>query len=171
VKLVESIRQAGCDVGSGFAVQPLCLNEPGTSGRVPERPSEVPSGLGVVVRALPTSSVTASNGQSSESDVVHDHIRLRQHQIAAIAGIVFGIRSRQVKHAGSTESGETVGGSSSGGELSPGRGSAEMISDGRPERRRSELLPAPGAMTMRSGPGNHARALPPSGRDHRCQRQ
>jgi hypothetical protein len=35
-----------------------------------------------------------------------------------------------VRHADTTESGETVGGSSCGGELSTGGRSAEMISDG-----------------------------------------
>ena len=59
VKLFESIRQAGCEVGGRFAVQPLGLDEPGTSGRVAEGASEVPSGLGVVVGILPTASVTS----------------------------------------------------------------------------------------------------------------
>jgi hypothetical protein len=34
-----------------------------------------------------------------------------------------------MEHVGTTDGGQTVGGSSCGGELSPGRGSAEMISD------------------------------------------
>jgi hypothetical protein len=61
VKLLESIRQAGCDVGSRLAVQPLRLDEPGTSGRIPEGASKVASGLGVVVgarQASPPSDVT-----------------------------------------------------------------------------------------------------------------
>lgn len=49
------------------------------------------SSLGMVVRTLPTGSVTSCYGQSSESSVVHDHIRPGQHEIAAIARIVIGI--------------------------------------------------------------------------------
>ena len=71
---------------------------------------------------LPTGSVASCNRQPSESGVVHDHIRLRQHQIAAVACIGLRIRTRHVKHASPTESGETVGGSSCGGELSLGWG-------------------------------------------------
>jgi hypothetical protein len=86
--------------------------------------------LGVVERALPTGSVIASNCQPSESDVVHDHIRLGQHQIVAVAYIGVHL-ARHVKHAGTTEGGETVGGSLCGGELSACRGPSEMISDCR----------------------------------------
>ena len=49
VKLFESIGKGGCDVGSQFAVQPLCLNQPGTSGRIPEGASAVACGLGVAL--------------------------------------------------------------------------------------------------------------------------
>ena len=84
----------------------------------------------MVVRALPTSRVTSCDSQPSESDVVDDHIRLRQHQIAAITYIGVPIAAGHVEHLRTTESGETVGGSSCGGELSTGGGSAEMISDG-----------------------------------------
>ena len=84
----------------------------------------------MVVGTLPTGSVTSCNRQSSEPDVVHDHIRLRQHQIVAVACIVICIGARHMQHAGTTEGGETVGGSSGGGELSPGGRSTEMISDG-----------------------------------------
>jgi hypothetical protein len=94
VKLFECIGKGGRDVGSRFAVQPVCLNEPGTSSRIPEGALEVPSGLGVVVRTLPTSSVTSCNPQPPESDVVHDHIRLRQHQVAVIACVGVGIGAR-----------------------------------------------------------------------------
>ena len=130
MKLFEGIGKGVCDIGSRFAVQTLCLDQPGTSGRVPEGAFEVPSGLGVVVGALPTGSVTSCDRQPSESDVVHDHIRLRQHQIVAVACVGVSIGARHVKHTGTTESGETVGGPSGGGELSPGGGSTEMISDG-----------------------------------------
>ena len=140
VKLFEGIGKGGCDIGSRFAVQPLCLDEPGTSSRIPERASQVPSGLGVVVRALPTGSVTSCNRQPSEPDVVHDHIRLRQHQIVAVACIVVAIGARHMEHAGTTEGGETVGGSSCGSQLSPGGRSAEMISDGRPDANRKVLV-------------------------------
>jgi hypothetical protein len=65
----------------------------------------------------------------TDLDVVHDHIRLGQHQIVAVAYI--GVRlARHVKHAGTTEGGETVGGSPCSGELSTSRHSSEMISDG-----------------------------------------
>jgi hypothetical protein len=38
----------------------------------------------MVVRALPTGSLTSCNRQSSESGVVLDHIRLRQHEICTV---------------------------------------------------------------------------------------
>jgi hypothetical protein len=63
VKLFESIREAGCNVGGRFAVQPLSLDQPGTRGRIAERAFKVASGLGVVVGTLPTGSVTSCNGQ------------------------------------------------------------------------------------------------------------
>jgi hypothetical protein len=47
-------------------------------------PLKLPSGLCLVLRALPTGSVTSRNPQPAEPDVVHDHIRLRQHKIVAI---------------------------------------------------------------------------------------
>jgi hypothetical protein len=68
----------------------------------------------VVVGALPTGNLTSRDGKPSESGVVHDHIRLCQHQI--------------------------VGCSSCGGEFSPVRGSAEMISDGRSDANRKVLV-------------------------------
>jgi hypothetical protein len=131
VKLFQGIDKGGCDVGSRLTVQPLCLNEPGTSGRIPKGASKVASGLGVVVRALPTGSVTSCNPQPSKSDLVHDHIRLRQHQIVAITRIVVRIGSRRVQHLGTTERSEAVGRSSGSSEFSTGWRSAEMISDGR----------------------------------------
>ena len=85
VKLFQGGCERGCDIGSRLAVQTLSLDKSGTGGRIPERAFKVSSGLGVVMRTLATGSVTSGNGQPSESDVVHDHIRLRQHQIAAIA--------------------------------------------------------------------------------------
>jgi hypothetical protein len=130
VQLFQGSYERGCDIGSRLAVQTLCLDQPGTSGGIAEGALQVPSGLGVVVGALPTGSVIASNRQPSESDVVHDHIQLGQHQIFAVAYV--GVRlARHVKDAGTTEGGETVGGSSCGGELSACRRPSEMISDRR----------------------------------------
>jgi hypothetical protein len=67
MKLFESRCKGGCEVGDRLAVQTLCLDQqPGTSGRIPEGPSQVLSGLGVVVRALPTGSVTSCHRQRTE---------------------------------------------------------------------------------------------------------
>ena len=87
----------------------------------------------MVVGTPATGSVTSCNPQPSESGVVHDHIRLRQHQMVALACIVVAIGARHMEHAGTTEGGEAVGGSSCGSQLSPGGRSAEMISDRRPD--------------------------------------
>jgi hypothetical protein len=111
-------------------VQPVDLDEPGTGGRVPEGASKVPSGLDVIVAVLPTYGVTSRNRQPSEVDVVHDHIRLRQHQIVAITCIDIRLGARHVKHPGTTQRRETVGSSSGGRQLSSGGCSVEMISDG-----------------------------------------
>jgi hypothetical protein len=131
VKFVEGISEGGCDVSSRLTIQPLCLDQPGTSGGIPERAPEVPSGLGVVVGDIPTGRVTADHGQPSEPRVVHDHIRLGQHQIIAIACVGIRIRIRKMKHAETPQRGETMGRSSCGGELSPGWGPSEMISNRR----------------------------------------
>ena len=72
----------------------------------------------------------ASNRQPSESDVLHDHVGPREHQIAAVARSVVGIGARYMEHAGTTDGGEAVDSTSCGSELSPGWGSPEMISDG-----------------------------------------
>ena len=98
---------------------------------MPQRASKVPRGLGVVVGALPAGSVTTGNPKPSESNVVHDHIRLRQRKIAAIACVGVCVRTWDMKHAGTTGSGETVRSSAGSGELSTGRSSTEMISDRR----------------------------------------
>jgi hypothetical protein len=84
----------------------------------------------MVVATLPAGSVTSRNRQSSEPDLVHDHVRLRQHQIGAIASTVVRIRARHMEHTGTTDGRETVGGSSCSGELSSGRRSTKMIGDG-----------------------------------------
>jgi hypothetical protein len=87
------------------------------------------SGLGVVVGALPADGVPASNRQPSESNLVQDHVRLRHHQIVAIAYIGVRIRTRDVKHAGTAQPNEATSRWSGSSEFSPGGGSAEMISD------------------------------------------
>jgi hypothetical protein len=84
----------------------------------------------VVVGALPTASLTSCDSEPSEADVVHDHIRLRQHQKGPIARTGVRIIAGHVKHTGTTHRGETVSGSSCSGELSPSGGSTKMISDG-----------------------------------------
>jgi hypothetical protein len=86
----------------------------------------------------------AGNRQPSKSYVVHDRIRLRQHQILAVACVGIPIRARDVKHASTTESSETVGGSSCSGGLSPGRSPTEMISDGRTYANRKVLVEGAG---------------------------
>jgi hypothetical protein len=55
------------------------------AGRISEGSFKVASGLSVVVWTLPTGTVVPPNRQSPESGVVHDHVRLSQHQIAAVA--------------------------------------------------------------------------------------
>ena len=85
----------------------------------------------MVVGALPTGSLTSCNGQSSESDVVHDHVRPRQHEIGAVARVGVLFRARHVEHAGATQRGETVGCASRGGELSTAGSLTEMITDSR----------------------------------------
>jgi hypothetical protein len=66
-----------------------------------------------------------------------------------------------MKHLGTAEDGETVGGSSGGVQLSPGRGSSEMISDGRTDangkvfgrvRRREPAANGPSVVTLAAGP-------------------
>jgi hypothetical protein len=97
----------------------------------------------VVVWVLPASRVTSCNPQPAESDVVHDHIRLRQYQVVAVACVDVRL-ARHVKHAGTTEGGETVGGSSCGSQLGPSWGLAEMISDGCSDANRKVLIKSVG---------------------------
>jgi hypothetical protein len=87
VKLFESVCKGGSNVGSRLGVQPICLDQSGTSRRISEGASEVASGLSVVAGTLPTGSLSSFNRQPSEPDVVHDHIRLREQEIVAIAYI------------------------------------------------------------------------------------
>jgi hypothetical protein len=112
VKLFEGIGKGGRDVGGRLAVQPISLDQPGTGGRLAEGASQVSCRLGVVLRTPSTGGVSSRHSQPSESDVVHDHVRLRQHQIVAIACLGVRIGARHMEHAGTTQRGETVGGSS-----------------------------------------------------------
>ena len=98
----------------------------------------------MVVRALPTGGVISFNREPSDPDVVHDHLRLRQHQIVAIARNGVRVSARHVQHAGTTEGGEAVGGSSCGSQLSPCGGSTQMISDGCPDANRTVLVKSVG---------------------------
>jgi transposase len=65
-------RRIGCSRSWTAAFRGLTMVLPDVLGKVPGR-------LGMVVRVLPTRSLTACNRQPSDSEVVHDHIRLRQH--------------------------------------------------------------------------------------------
>jgi hypothetical protein len=78
---------------------------------------------------LPTGSLISGNRQPSESDVVHDHVRLGQHEIVTITYIGVRLGTRHVKHAGTVGRTETVGGSPGSSQLSPGGRSTEMISN------------------------------------------
>ena len=94
----------------------------------------------MVVGALPTGSVTSCNPQPSESDVVDDHIRLRQHEIVAVGFIGVSIGAGYMEHRAEAQHGQAVGGSSCGGQLSPGGRSTEMISDGCTNANRKVLV-------------------------------
>jgi hypothetical protein len=128
--------------------------------------------LGVVVRTPPTGSLTSRDSEPSESDVVHDHIRLREHQIGAITSIGVRLGARHMKHTGKTESGETVGGSSCSGELSPGGRSAQMISDDRPYANPEVLIKSVGEHLLPTAQGWRLRwqcppvAAPDTGNSH-----
>jgi hypothetical protein len=67
------------------------------------------------------------NRQSPDPGVVHDHVGLGQHQIAAVACIVIGNGAGHVEDTGTTQRGETVGGSSCGGKFSSGGVSTKVI--------------------------------------------
>ena len=72
----------------------------------------------MIVRALATSRINSRNRQPPEPDVAHDHIRLRQDQIVAVASIGVAFGTRHMQHAGTTQSGQTVGGTSGSSQLS-----------------------------------------------------
>jgi len=85
----------------------------------------------VIVSALPAGSVSSCHREPSESDVVDDHIGLSEYEVGTVARTGVHVRTRQMKHAGTTGGGETVRSSAGSGELSTGRSSTEMISDRR----------------------------------------
>jgi hypothetical protein len=58
MKLRERIGKCGRDIDRRSCVQPFGLDQPSTTRRISQSPLEVPYGLRVVVRALPTGSVT-----------------------------------------------------------------------------------------------------------------
>jgi hypothetical protein len=124
------------------------------------------------VGVLPTGGITSCYGQTSESDVVHDHVRLRQNQIVAVARVGVGIGTRYMQDAGTTERGKAVGGPSCSGELSSGGGSTEMISDGRPDAKCKVLIKCVGEHLLPTAqsrrlcrPGSPV-AAPGTGRRH-----
>jgi hypothetical protein len=100
--------------------------KPGTGGSIPEGAPKVSSGC----RAIAAISILAGNAESSESDVVDDHVRPRQHQTVAVGLHWLRIGARHIEHAATTQRDQTVGRSSRRSELRPGGRSTEMISDG-----------------------------------------
>jgi hypothetical protein len=94
----------------------------------------------VIVQGLAADGVAACNPESSETDVVHDHVRLSQHEIAAITGAVISIGTRHVEHPGTTRRGETVRRASRSVQLSSRGGATEMINDGRANADRKVLV-------------------------------
>jgi hypothetical protein len=163
VKLLQRICERGRDDGGRLAVQTLCLAQPGATGRVPQGPSEVPGGLGVVVGTLSTGNVAPRDRQPSEPSVVHDHVRLRHHQIDPVACIAARIGARNVEHAGTTEGGEAVGSAASGGQLSTAGRSAEMISDGRSDGDREMLVKRVGEHLLPAAESGRLRRPGPCG--------
>jgi hypothetical protein len=79
----------------------------------------------MIADGLAAGSVAACHRQSSESAVVHDHVRLGKDEIVAITAIGVRVGARNMKHTGPVGSGQTMGSR----ELSSGRGSTEMISN------------------------------------------
>jgi hypothetical protein len=100
---------------------------------------------------LATSRLGGGNCQSAASDVVHDHIALRQHQKVGVACIVVGIGARHAVHARTTEGGETVGGSSRRDELGSCRCSTEMISNSCSDANREVLVNGVGENLLPTG--------------------
>jgi hypothetical protein len=95
VKLFERIGKETATSTAELSSNP-CLDQPGIHCRIPERAFKVSGGLNVVVRAHATGSAI-SGSQSSESDVVHDHIRPGEHQIVVVACIVVRIGAWHVE--------------------------------------------------------------------------
>jgi hypothetical protein len=63
VQLGKCIRETCREVGSRFVIQSVGLDQPGTCCGIPECPSQVPDGLGVIVRGLAAGGVAACNPQ------------------------------------------------------------------------------------------------------------
>jgi hypothetical protein len=124
----------------------------------------------VIVRGLATGSVGACNTQSS-TDVVHDHIRLGQHQIAAITRSATGIGTRHVQHAGTTCRGETVRRPPRSIQLSSRGGATEMINDGCSNANRQVFGQAPLRKPVATCPAVLASAAGLSGSDSMPRKQ
>jgi hypothetical protein len=69
VKLFECIGKAGCDVGSGFAVQPLGLDCRAPAAAFRRERLRFRTVWAWLAGALPAGSVTSCNREPSESDV------------------------------------------------------------------------------------------------------
>ena len=90
MKLFEGIGKRRCDFGSRVVVQALGLDQPGTSGRIPERASKVPSGLSVGcarVFYVPGAAADATAGDRNhlvlaKPNVIMNDTRLRGLSVA-----------------------------------------------------------------------------------------
>jgi hypothetical protein len=79
VKLIEGICEEGCEVGNRFAVHPPAWISRAPAAVFRRERLTLPT-VWAWLWGLPTGSVTSGNRQPATSDVVHDHVRLRQHQ-------------------------------------------------------------------------------------------
>jgi hypothetical protein len=87
VQLFECIGERGSDVGCRFAVQTLSLDQAGTRRGVSERPSKVPSGLGMIVGALPTATKSfVITGSPAPDSYDRPHRRRRPHRARVAPG-------------------------------------------------------------------------------------
>jgi hypothetical protein len=103
VKLFQGICKGGCDVGGRFAVQAFWLDEPSTSGRIPEGASQVARGLGVVVKTHSTGSVISCDPQPSESGSFMVTFGFASTRWLRSPAVFFAIGARHMNHAGTTE--------------------------------------------------------------------
>jgi hypothetical protein len=140
VKLIESICKGGCDIGSRFSVQTLCLDcrAPAAAFRRERlRFRALWAWLGGLARPAASLPATASFRSRMSFMITFG---FAEDQIGAIACMIVGIGARHVKRSGTARCGPTVRGSSSSIEFSPGRDSAEMISDGCPDTNGKVLI-------------------------------